>query len=249
MKVFAVYGYTKTGKTTSIERIIEELRERRYSVGTVKEIHYEQFKMDAPGTNTHRHKVAGASQVTARGLNETDILYQRKLTIPEILKHYDHDYVICEGATDYNLPKIITGSTIEDLDKRWGKGIFAITGKIAENINEYRGVPAINALTNSSQLVDLIEEKVFSLLPDVKEECCSRCGTDCRSFCDGLIKGIYKESDCIQKNKTVEVFINEKPLDMVPFVQDIIESTIRGMIGQLDGYMENSDIRIKINEK
>ncbi|HCS10941.1 MAG TPA: molybdopterin-guanine dinucleotide biosynthesis protein, partial [Clostridiales bacterium] len=54
MKVFSVIGITKSGKTTTIENIIKELRKRNYTVGSVKEIHFEEFKMDVEGTNTHR---------------------------------------------------------------------------------------------------------------------------------------------------------------------------------------------------
>ncbi|MFA7550797.1 MAG: molybdopterin-guanine dinucleotide biosynthesis protein MobB, partial [Sedimentibacter sp.] len=60
MKVFSVIGITKSGKTTTIENIIKELLKRNYTVGSVKEIHFEQFKMDPEGTNTFRHKTAGS---------------------------------------------------------------------------------------------------------------------------------------------------------------------------------------------
>lgn len=247
MKVFSVYGCTQSGKTTTIEQIIKELRNRRYSVGSVKEIHNEQFKIDQEGTNTHRHKVAGSQLVTARGLFETDVLYQRMISLPEILKHYEHDYVVCEGVTDYNLPKILTGNSMEELESRWSKGIFAISGRVADIMNEYRGLPVINALDDCEKLVDLIEEKVFHLLPDVDEVCCSACGTNCRDFCDGLLKGIYKPEECVQQHKKVQVYVDDKPLDMVPFVQNIIKASVKGMISQLDGYNAQSTIRIEIN--
>ena len=48
MKLFSVIGITKSGKTTTIENIIRELRKRRYTVGSVKEIHFEAFAIDTP---------------------------------------------------------------------------------------------------------------------------------------------------------------------------------------------------------
>jgi molybdopterin-guanine dinucleotide biosynthesis protein B len=48
------------------EAIIAELRRRNYRVGSVKDIHFEGFALDQEGTNTHRHKMAGAELVTAR---------------------------------------------------------------------------------------------------------------------------------------------------------------------------------------
>ncbi|MEG0019166.1 MAG: molybdopterin-guanine dinucleotide biosynthesis protein MobB, partial [Oscillospiraceae bacterium] len=67
MRIFTVRGITKSGKTTTIEKVISELKKRGYSVGSVKEIHYKQFKIDPEGTNTDRHKKAGSELVTARG--------------------------------------------------------------------------------------------------------------------------------------------------------------------------------------
>ena len=37
-------------------------------MGSVKDIHFEAFAIDTPGTNTYRHRQAGAELVTARGL-------------------------------------------------------------------------------------------------------------------------------------------------------------------------------------
>ena len=51
MKVIAINGITKTGKTTACEVIIDGLRKRGYSVGSVKEIHFEKFKIDPDNSN------------------------------------------------------------------------------------------------------------------------------------------------------------------------------------------------------
>lgn len=147
---FSVVGYTKSGKTTTIEKIILELKKRNYSVGTVKDIHFEQFEMDTEGTNTHRHKLAGAELITARGLHETDILFQDKLDIYQIASFYDVDYLILEGGvSDANVPRIVTADKISDLDEKKGMTIlFLISGKIADAIDVYKGVEAISAITN-----------------------------------------------------------------------------------------------------
>ncbi|MDD3350652.1 MAG: molybdopterin-guanine dinucleotide biosynthesis protein MobB, partial [Eubacteriales bacterium] len=78
MKVFSIFGISKTGKTASVEAVISELCKRGYSVGSVKDIHFEEFSADHPGTDTFRHKSAGAQMVTARGLHETDVFYPQR---------------------------------------------------------------------------------------------------------------------------------------------------------------------------
>ena len=204
MKVLSVYGYTQSGKTTVVEAIIKGLRAKRYSVGSIKEIHFEEFVIDTPGTNTYRHREAGSQLVSARGMKETDILYNEMLKLTDILKHYDHEYVICEGVTDYNLPKILTAKSIEEIEERWESGIFAISGVIAETISEYKGLPVINVLKEPEKLISLVEEKVFDLLPDVPIECCSACGYDCRTFTEKILNGEAKREDCVQVKSDVK---------------------------------------------
>ncbi|NLY66379.1 MAG: molybdopterin-guanine dinucleotide biosynthesis protein B [Tissierellia bacterium] len=160
MKVLTVVGIHHTGKTTIVEKVTEELRKRGYRVGSVKEIHFEDFAIDTEGTNTHRHKMAGSQLVTARGLYETDILFQEKLSMDRILKFYDHDYVILEGVTDIKVPKIISATTEEEVLERLDENTIAISGKISNRLKEFKGLPVINPIENTKELVDLIEEKV-----------------------------------------------------------------------------------------
>lgn len=248
MKVFSIYGYTQSGKTTIAKTLIEELTKRRYSVGSIKEIHFEQFNIDTPGSNTDKHKHAGASPVTARGFHETDVLYPEKLTLNEILKHYHNEYVVCEGVTDYNLPKIISASSVEDLEKRWEPGIFAVSGRVADILeDEYRGVPVINVLKEPGKLTDLVIEKVFNILPDVDEKCCNKCGYGCRGLTEKILKGQAKREDCIQKTSSVKLFINGREIGMVPFVEEVLRNTCTGVVQTLEGYSENSTIEIKID--
>lgn len=130
MKVVSVIGITDSGKTTTIENIIKELRLRNYTVGTVKEIHFHNFKMDVEGTNTDRHKKAGSQLVTARGENETDILFQEKLSIAKILSFYNHDYVILEGVREISIPKILTAHNINGIEDRLDETVCYIRQNI-----------------------------------------------------------------------------------------------------------------------
>jgi len=230
--------------------LVRELKKKNFDIGTVKEIHFEEFKMDAEGTNTDRHSKEGADPVTARGYYETDIMYGRKLTLPEILRHYSQDYVICEGLTDYNLPRIIAAKTEEELEERWETGIFAVSGKVAKTLGkEYRGVPVINVLEEPERLADLVVEKVFELLPDVDENCCYACGYGCRGLTDKIIKGEAKREDCIQKTSSVKLLIDGKEIGMVPFVEEILRNVTVGAVSRLKGYKKNSEIIIKIDER
>jgi molybdopterin-guanine dinucleotide biosynthesis protein B len=63
MRVVAIVGHQGSGKTTLIERLIPALRARGLSVSTVKHAHHHQVELDTPGKDSHRHRVAGASEV------------------------------------------------------------------------------------------------------------------------------------------------------------------------------------------
>jgi molybdopterin-guanine dinucleotide biosynthesis protein B len=163
MKVFSVFGYSKSGKTTTIERLIAELIRRGYSVGTVKDIHFEKFTIEKEGTNTDRHSKAGAELVTARGLYETDILFKERLSMPQILKYYTQDYVILEGVTDFEVPKILCASSTEEIAERISHDVFALSGVISNEISAYKDFPVINAVNNIRELTDLVENVVKDL--------------------------------------------------------------------------------------
>ena len=142
MKVFSVCGLSGSGKTTTIEMVISELIRRGYTVGSVKDIHFEGFAMDREGTNTDRHKKAGASPVTARGSNETDVLFGSRLSLDEILRFYRQDYVVLEGAREPGIPAIFTGTTFNELDELDNPLVFAVSGKISAQIDGYKGIPS-----------------------------------------------------------------------------------------------------------
>ncbi|MFA9422928.1 MAG: molybdopterin-guanine dinucleotide biosynthesis protein B [Sedimentibacter sp.] len=248
MKVFSVIGISDSGKTLTIENIIRELIKRNYSVGTVKEIHFHDFKIDLEGTNTDRHRKAGSSLVSARGAYETDILFQKKLSVNEILDFYSHDYVILEGVRDTCAPKIVTAHDIQGIEDRMDETTFAVSGRISGEMKEYKGLPAINSITDIEKLVDLIEEKVFDRLPDMKDECCQKCGHTCTELSSLILKGKAERRECVLDKQEVILKVNGKEITMVPFVQKILKNSIEAIAKELEGYSENGDIEVCIKK-
>ncbi|WKY43655.1 molybdopterin-guanine dinucleotide biosynthesis protein MobB [Eubacteriaceae bacterium ES2] len=246
MKVISVRGLTHSGKTTVVETIINGLRRRGYSVGSVKEIHFEAFEIDQAGTNTYRHKEAGAQLVTALGMYETDILYQEKLPIRQVLAHYDYDYTILEGVNDPAIPKIVTGHDFEGLEERWDETVFAFSGLLAENYSQYRGLEIVNCLKEPNHLVDLVQENAFDLLPGFSEKCCGLCETDCAGFCRKIVARKVTRSDCPLKNDGVSLKINNEKVIMVPFVQKLIRNAVLSVVSELEGYQKGAEIKIQI---
>ncbi|QIE46892.1 molybdopterin-guanine dinucleotide biosynthesis protein B [Pseudohalocynthiibacter aestuariivivens] len=62
MKLFGVTGWKNAGKTGLMERLVAEITSRGLSVSTVKHAHH-SFDVDQPGKDSHRHRIAGATEV------------------------------------------------------------------------------------------------------------------------------------------------------------------------------------------
>lgn len=61
-RVFGITGWKNSGKTTLTEKLVTELTRRGRTVSTVKHAHHD-FDIDQPGTDSFRHRAAGASEV------------------------------------------------------------------------------------------------------------------------------------------------------------------------------------------
>ena len=63
MRVVGIVGRSGSGKTTLIEKLIPAIHARGLSVSTIKHTHHHHVELDVPGKDSHRHRLAGASEV------------------------------------------------------------------------------------------------------------------------------------------------------------------------------------------
>lgn len=61
-KLFGIIGWKNSGKTTMTEKLVQELTKRGYRISTVKHAHH-NFDIDHVGTDSWRHRNAGAAEV------------------------------------------------------------------------------------------------------------------------------------------------------------------------------------------
>ena len=249
MKVLSVVGISGSGKTTTVENIVGELVKRGMSVGSVKDIHFEDFAIDTPGTNTDRHRQAGAQPVTARGLHETDILFSQRLGIYQLLSFYSQDWVVLEGAEDCNCPTIVCAEREEDIDKLITPTTLAVAGVVSnEGRESYKGLPVFNAVAHPEKLVSFLMDKVPDLLPDFSQKCCGLCGMSCRELLEAIVAGRKTPGDCLLESQ-VQLSIGGRKITIVPFVQEVLARSLTGIVSTLDGYQPNQEISIRIKPK
>ena len=103
----AIVGNSNTGKTTLIEKLIPNLKQRGYTVGTVKHTHH-GFKMDKQGKDTWRHQAAGADTVVAVSPRRIAFVKTSPLDSLEAALPYleDRDIVLAEGFKGGDCSKI-----------------------------------------------------------------------------------------------------------------------------------------------
>lgn len=118
--VFGVTGWKNSGKTTLTTRLIAELSGRGYRVNSVKHAHH-TFDIDQPGTDSFRHREAGAQEVAivsgARWALMHELRGEDEPSMRQVLARLGPaDVVIVEGYKREDHPKI-------ECRRKGGKGI------------------------------------------------------------------------------------------------------------------------------
>ncbi len=112
-------GYSNSGKTTLIEKLIPRFRARGVSVAAIKNAHH-GFDMDRPGKDSYRYREAGAGQVLISTLERWALLTETPAgpaTLEELLAQLAPcDLVIVEGfKSEGRIPRIeVRRSTVTD---------------------------------------------------------------------------------------------------------------------------------------
>lgn len=110
MKTIGFAGWSGSGKTTLIERLIPLVTQRGLSVSVIKHAHH-TFDVDQPGKDSHRHRVAGASEVLATSSRRWVLMHElrgkREPTFEEqAARLAPCDLLIVEGFKFVPIPKI-----------------------------------------------------------------------------------------------------------------------------------------------
>jgi molybdopterin-guanine dinucleotide biosynthesis protein B len=116
MKAGAIVGPSDAGKTSLIERRLPRLPA---TVGSIKSIHHD-VDIDEPGTDTYRHRSAGAETVIGVTPSLTfSVTTQGKAdrtpegeVLDQLLSQFEYRgyaYVLVEGFASSSLPKILVG--------------------------------------------------------------------------------------------------------------------------------------------
>jgi molybdopterin-guanine dinucleotide biosynthesis protein B len=172
--VIAAVGTSGSGKTTTLEYLIQRLSAEGYKIGSIKHIHREGFTIDKEGTNTWRYAKAGSKVIVAISPEEIAIIKKTNAALNdldqviELLEQEQLDMVFIEGfhkliAKRTDIPKIITAENEANLKmtlETTVEPIIAISGVISQNKTTVTNlkIPIINIATEGEQLIQLVKK-------------------------------------------------------------------------------------------
>ncbi|MEL7567778.1 MAG: molybdopterin-guanine dinucleotide biosynthesis protein B [Dehalobacterium sp.] len=106
--VISFVGKSDSGKTTLLEKVIRELKNRGIRLAIIKHDAH-QFEIDHPGKDTWRHGQAGADIVAISSPSKVAMIEKREteLSLDEVIARISNvDIIITEGYKRESKPKI-----------------------------------------------------------------------------------------------------------------------------------------------
>ncbi|MGH8672229.1 MAG: molybdopterin-guanine dinucleotide biosynthesis protein B [Burkholderiales bacterium] len=111
MKAFGFAGWSGSGKTTLIEQLIPLMVARALRVSLIKHAHHD-FDVDQPGKDSHRHRMAGCSEVLVSSAKRWALIHElRDAPEASLEEHLERlsacDVVLVEGfKRNESIPKL-----------------------------------------------------------------------------------------------------------------------------------------------
>ena len=110
MKIFGIAGFSGSGKTVLLEKLIPLFTARGLKVSLIKHAHH-TFDVDQPGKDSHRHRHAGCNEVLVTSSRRWALMHELR-GAPEPALH-DHlqrvapcDLLLVEGFKREPIPKL-----------------------------------------------------------------------------------------------------------------------------------------------
>lgn len=162
--VVAFVAKSNTGKTTLLEKVIQELTGRGYRVGAIKHDAH-SFEIDHPGKDSYRLAAAGADIMLITSPEKLALIRGHSGTPPleTLIETYfgDVDIVLTEGFKRSALPKIEVhraerSSTLLCRGEEDDPALLAVASDERLELD----VPVLD-LNDPVQVADFVEEKVI----------------------------------------------------------------------------------------
>ena len=157
--IVAIVGYSKSGKTTLLEKIIPVLKNKGYRIGTIKHSHHD-VDIDQRGKDSFRHKKAGAETVIVASVKSLVMIKNdADDKLSTLVKYFtDMNLILAEGFKNRGVPKIevFRPEIHEKPVCTEDENLIALV----TDVNIPAAVPVFHS-SNIEGLVELIEENII----------------------------------------------------------------------------------------
>jgi len=156
--VVSFVGYSGSGKTTFLVKVIKELKRRGYRIGVIKHDGHD-FEMDHVGTDTWKHGQAGADVVCIISKHKIGMIQKtvKPASLDEIIPLIDDvDLILTEGFKQEQKPQIeVNRRGTEYLGKKDNTIALVAEVMIYDNIPYF-------GLDDAVGVANLLEKMIYS---------------------------------------------------------------------------------------
>jgi molybdopterin-guanine dinucleotide biosynthesis adapter protein len=159
--IVSIVGYSNSGKTTLIEKMIPELKRRGFCVATIKHNRH-GFEIDHEGKDSWRHRRAGATVTVLASPGKVALMADTEgdLSLEELADRFigGVDVILTEGFKKNPHPKIevYRKPLGREFISRGDPSLLAVAGDCPEGVD----VPCYG-LDDIAGLADVILQKVL----------------------------------------------------------------------------------------
>lgn len=151
-------GYSESGKTTLLLKVIAYLKEKGFKIAALKHDGHD-FEMDKEGKDTYRMKKAGADCIAISSGNKYAVIADSsyRLTFHELMEKVPQgmDIIIGEGFKDEDIPKILVYRKEINKPNLYNieKNIVAVA---TDNFEEFKDVKNIFHINDYEKIGDFL---------------------------------------------------------------------------------------------
>jgi len=165
MKIISVIGYSGSGKTYIIEKIIRKLKvELNLEVGVIKYIH--EHRVDEKGKDSFRFSESGAVfSIIKNKFDEIAIFLKKEINLDELITWLDQspfkmEIMIFESFRNLPYPTVLCVKEFKAIKEQLSENVIMISGLITKSEfaqNEELDIPVVDIDKNFKEFCKIFK--------------------------------------------------------------------------------------------
>lgn len=237
MKAVAVIGFKGSGKTTVAELLVRSLKSRGLRVAALKHAHGGITLYDDDSSRLFK---AGADFAAALSEGEALELKRGRANLWQYIAALrGFDFLVVEGfKSEFPGSRVVVARNAEEAKQLSSPLVIAYTGGVArERPAPELPAPLVDFESEPERLADLVLERSMEPLPALN---CGFCKYgSCVALAEAIARGEASHEECAVLKSTVRLVVDGAPIELNPFVQDVVRNVLLGLVSSLKGVPRN----------